>query len=215
MKIVLDSVSKYFYDGKKKQYVFKNINYEFQQKKSYSIVGESGSGKSTLLHLLGKIDTPNEGKVEIVEKAENQDNFAFIFQEHNLISELSIWENIALPKIISNTAVYEAKQEAWDLLKSFDLIDKKDFFTYQLSGGQRQKVAILRAIISKPAFIIADEPTANLDKKSAENILETLLEVHKNYKIGLIISSHDPNVFSRTSYQIKIQEKDLVEEKNS
>lgn len=199
---------KSFWQGEKELKVLSGINIEFEQGRSYAITGASGSGKSTLIHILGGLDKPSSGSIFI----DNADIFSlnqkdkekllseklgFVFQFHYLIKELSVLENIILPGLILGKTKAVAIQKAKKLLKKVDLLDKADSYPTELSGGQLQRVSILRAIFNEPAFLIADEPTGDLDASNAQIITDLLLECKDEWGMGLIICTHDKAVYER------------------
>jgi lipoprotein-releasing system ATP-binding protein len=199
------NLSKRFKQGTQEITVLKDINAIFVQKKSYAITGISGSGKSTFMHILAGLDYPTAGAVvfndtslQTLSAAQREQflnkSIGLVFQSAYLIKELSVTENIIIPGLISGLTRNECEKKAIDLLKKIDLLDKKDSKIGELSGGQQQRVAIARALFNEPAFLIADEPTSNLDLATGKNIIDLLLLCHKELNMGIIISSHDEYV---------------------
>ena len=208
IKLISKDLFKSFFQGDKKLNVLNGINYEFEKGQSYAIIGASGSGKSTLMHLLGGLDNPDSGSVYFdkhnifkFEQKEKEaflnNNLGFVFQFHYLIKELSVLQNIILPGLISGKSKKDCVQKAVSLLKKLDLDDKIDSYPTELSGGQLQRVSILRAIFNKPSFLLADEPTGDLDANNARIITDLLLSCQKEWGMGLIICSHDKAVYER------------------
>jgi lipoprotein-releasing system ATP-binding protein len=198
-------LSKKFIQGKQEIIVLNNIDSMFMQEKSYAIAGISGSGKSTFIHLLAGLDTPTTGTVlfnNIVlqtlpafDKAQFLNkSIGLVFQSPHLIRELSVIENIILPGLISGHTKIDCEKRAVELLQKIELSQKKDSKIGELSGGQQQRVAIARALFNEPAFLIADEPTGNLDLATGKTIVNLLLSCHQEWGMGLIISSHDDYV---------------------
>ena len=223
-KLVVDGLKKDFLQGGKTLNVLKNVNAEFVQGGSYAIVGVSGSGKSTLLHLLGGLDVATSGKVlfnnqNIFEfRASKKDEFlnkhlGFIFQFHYLIKELTVLENIILMGLIKGENKKECEKKAKKLLQKVGLIDKISEYPTQLSGGQQQRVSILRAIFNKPSFLLADEPTGDLDAQNATDIVDLLLFCQKEWNTGLIICSHDSSVYSKMENIFRLDDGVLIKEK--
>ena len=168
-----------------------------------AVVGPSGSGKSTLLHIIGALDNPTSGAVsvngvDITNKSESAQadfrlrNIGFVFQSFNLIPNLLVWENVALPRLFGGESLRSAKADAVDLLTKVGLADRVDHRPHQLSGGQIQRVAIARALIMKPPIILADEPTGNLDSKSSGEIMSLLKELSDTGATSVVvIVTHD------------------------
>jgi lipoprotein-releasing system ATP-binding protein len=206
--IAVKNLIRNFDQGKKIIQVLRGINYEFQQKNTYSITGTSGSGKSTFLHLLGGLDTPTSGEVIISEKniatlkqkqkeeLLNQ-TLGFVFQFHYLINELTVLENITLVGEIKGMSKQKAAAHAQNLLESVGILDKANSYPDELSGGEQQRVSIVRAIFNKPQFLLADEPTGNLDAENAKAIVDLLLQCQSEWGMGIILCSHDKSVYER------------------
>lgn len=184
--------------------VLDNIQKIFMQGKTYAITGQSGVGKSTLLHLLAGLDTPTTGDVFFNDKSFNntsaqeraflQTKIGLVFQTPHLMKELSVIENICLPGFIANKDINYIKNYAQELLTIVGLADKTHAKPGELSGGQQQRVVLARALINTPSFLLADEPTGNLDIKTGKKIIELLLSCCIKKNIGIIVSSHDPYV---------------------
>ena len=195
--IAVKNLIRNFDQGKKIIQVLRGINYEFQQKNTYSITGTSGSGKSTFLHLLGGLDTPTSGEVIISEKniatlkqkqkeeLLNQ-TLGFVFQFHYLINELTVLENITLVGEIKGMSKQKAAAHAQNLLESVGILDKANSYPDELSGGEQQRVSIVRAIFNKPQFLLADEPTGNLDAENAKAIVDLLLQCQSEWGMGMV-----------------------------
>ncbi len=201
-------LKKSFGRGSRKLDVLRGVDVEFEQGKSYAITGASGSGKSTLLHLLGGIDEPTSGDVyfdnmSIFKFSSKQkdlflnQNVGFIFQFHYLIKELTVLENIMLMGLIKGEKKDFCEKRAIKLLNLIGLKDKIKSYPTQLSGGQQQRVSVLRAIFNNPKFLLADEPTGNLDAENAQNVIELLLKLKREFNMGIILCSHDSEVYSK------------------
>ena len=173
-----------------------------------ALQGPSGSGKTTLLNLLGLLDEPDEGTLRIEGRdgeslSENarsdlrRDRFGFVFQTFNLIPVLSAEENVAYPMVIAGTSPRERASRAKDLLSAVGLADKLTVRPDLLSGGQRQRVAIARALANRPAIVFADEPTANLDSRTAEEILDLMRKINEESSVAFLFATHDPRVVAR------------------
>lgn len=196
--------------------VLKNVSVSIKEGEFVAILGPSGSGKSTLMHILGLLDKPTSGKVVINDvdvSTLNDDEVSrirsefvgFVFQQFNLINKLTILENVLLPTIYARKKFdYDPKTRALELLTRFGIGNKAYSFPNKISGGQQQRVAIARALIMKPSFILADEPTGNLDTKTGNTILDLLQELNKKDKITVIIVTHEADVAKRARRQIKV-----------
>ncbi|MCK4517148.1 ABC transporter ATP-binding protein [Candidatus Babeliales bacterium] len=210
------NISKQYLQAKAPLPVLKNISVSFEQGKTYAITGVSGSGKSTLLHIMGGLDAPNSGDVffdeqnfyklraRAKEKLLNS-SVGFVFQFHYLINELTVLENIYLVGLIRGEKKPIAIERAKKLLDHVGLLDKAEQHPFQLSGGEQQRVSILRAIFNKPKFLLADEPTGNLDADNAQLIVDFLLECQKEWNMGLIICSHDKAVYERMETVLELK----------
>lgn len=197
-----------FGEKEKTQEVLRGITIAFDQGESYAITGVSGSGKSTFLHLLGGLDTPTSGTVLFNDanlsttRKETLLNtqLGFVFQFHYLLNELSVTENIMLMGLIKGNSKTDCQEHARELLNHMGLSDKAQSFPYQLSGGEQQRVSIARAVFNKPAFLLADEPTGNLDTANAKQIVTFLLNCQKEWNMGIILCSHDKAVYGRMNH---------------
>ncbi len=196
-----------------------HIDLTIQKGEFTAIVGASGSGKSTLLHLLGGVDTPTEGQVII--DGENiydlkdekrsilrRRKIGFIFQTYNLIPVLTVKENIVMPVLLDGNKVDD--KEVDDLIELLGLTERKNHLPNQLSGGQQQRVAIGRAVINKPAIIIADEPTGNLDKKNSEEIMALLTKAVKETGQTLVLVTHEMDIAAMADRIIHLEDGSIV-----
>ncbi len=186
----------------------KNINLEFREGEFTAIVGPSGSGKTTFLNVIGGLDKPTEGSVaiddvDISSMKESQlfdfrlNHIGFVFQAYNLIPVLTAMENTSFIMLLQKRPKKEMEERAREMLEQVGLSDKMNVRPSQLSGGQQQRVAVARALASKPDFVLADEPTANLDTESAFNLLDIMARLNKEENITLIFSTHDQRVIER------------------
>jgi len=186
----------------------KDVNLEIEEGEFTAIIGPSGSGKTTLLNMIGGLDKPTEGKIfigdtEITGLKDSQlidfrlHNIGFVFQSYNLIPVLTAKENVSFIMLLQKAGKKEMDERATELLKQVGMEDKIDVRPSKLSGGQQQRVAVARALATRPKFILADEPTANLDTKSAFNLLNIMANLRMEEKITLLFSTHDQRVIER------------------
>lgn len=206
--IYCENIAKTYQDGQLETQVLTDINLTIQPGERVAIVGSSGSGKSTLLHLLGGLDTPSRGEISVLGKSlatlsvsalsklRNQ-SLGFVYQFHHLLPEFSAAENVAMPLIIGGQKPALAKQQAEDLLKQVGLGHRLDHKPSELSGGERQRAALARALISRPACLLADEPTGNLDHRTAEGIFALMMQLNKEFNTALVIVTHDMTLAAR------------------
>jgi len=193
------NLKKTFFQGEEPLTVLKDVTIKFEQGKTYAITGASGSGKSTFLHLIGGLDSPTSGSVNFNNQniVKSRSSLGFVFQFHYLINELTVLENISLMGLIHNKRKQDCIEKAKKLLEQFGLSDKANNHPFQLSGGEQQRVSILRAIFNQPDFLLADEPTGNLDSNNAKQIVDFFLKCKKDWNMGLVICSHDKDVYGR------------------
>ncbi len=213
--IEVKNLCKVYGSGEAKVEALKDINLEIEQGEFIAIVGPSGSGKSTLLHLLGGVDKPTSGEViikgESVYKLKEKElsvlrrrKIGFVFQFFNLIPVLTAEENIEMPVLLDGGKI--DKEYLEDLLKLLGLENRRKHHPSELSGGQQQRVSIGRALANKPAVILADEPTGNLDSQNSKEILELLKYSAKKYKQTLILITHDINIARAADRVITIED---------
>ena len=188
--------------------VFQNLAFELEQGVFAAVMGPSGVGKSTLLHLLGGIDRPDAGRVEIFgvsieelspkERARfRNDRIGFVFQFHHLLAEFTAEENVAFPHRIAGVSAREARERAAALLERVGLADRRLHMSRALSGGEQQRVAIARALARSPSLLLADEPTGNLDAESARTVFDLLAELHRERGMTTILVTHNPDLAKR------------------
>ncbi|NQZ53404.1 MAG: lipoprotein-releasing ABC transporter ATP-binding protein LolD [Piscirickettsiaceae bacterium] len=220
------NLAKRFADGSLETDVLRNVNLSVNKGDRLAIVGSSGSGKSTLLHLLGGLDEPTSGSVEIhgqdistlsvnaLSKLRNQ-SLGFVYQFHHLLPEFTALENVAIPLVIGGLNPKIAHQQAEDLLSKVGLSHRLIHKPSELSGGERQRAALARALITQPDCLLADEPTGNLDHRTAQSIFNLILELNESLGTALIIVTHDPQLASQMDRVLTLQDGTLEDLKSS
>jgi putative ABC transport system ATP-binding protein len=206
-----------------------NVDLQIDKGEFTAIVGPSGSGKTTLLNLIGGLDKPTSGKIFVdgtdisTYKEDELINFrlhhiGFVFQAYNLIPVFTAKENVEFIMLLQNIPKEERERRAIDFLDAVGLKDRINNFPTELSGGQQQRVAVARALASTPSFVLADEPTANLDSVSAESLLDLMEELNEKHKMTFIFSTHDEKVIRRAHRIIQLRdgriEKDIITKNN-
>ncbi|MBI3640131.1 MAG: ABC transporter ATP-binding protein [Thaumarchaeota archaeon] len=216
------NVDKIFGEGETAVYALKNVSFSIKKGEFILIVGSSGSGKSTLLNMIGLLDRPTNGQVFIdgIDPSNLNDNqissfrnskLGFIFQFSNLLSDLTVLENVLLPRQIQGTDV-KATEEAKILLKTVGLESQMNKYANKVSGGQAQRVAICRALINKPAIVLADEPTGNLDSVSAQTTVQLMKSLNRKLGHTFIVVTHDRPQFGDVDKIITIKDGRIVDD---
>tara|TARA_B100000945_G_scaffold104624_1_gene82823 strand:+ start:1199 stop:1879 length:681 start_codon:yes stop_codon:yes gene_type:complete len=201
-KIECNNVSKSFIVNNESLLVLKKINLSITENLNIAISGKSGAGKSTLLHIMAGLDTPSSGSIEYNKKnlseMKNKEiskirllNFGFVYQFHHLLEDLTIEENIQMPLMLNNNLNKSTRVKTTEIMKYLDIYDRKDHLPWKLSGGEKQRAAIARALINNPKFLFLDEPTGNLDHENAKHIHDLLIEMSNSRGIALITATHD------------------------
>jgi len=218
MKVLeLRNVHKIYNSSEVKVHAVNGVSIDFDEGEFAAIVGPSGSGKTTLLNMIGGLDQPTEGEI-IVNKVNlaaykssqlidfRMKNIGFVFQSYNLIPVLTAAENVEFIMNLQKWPKKEREERTMELLKAVGLGDRANSRPSKLSGGQQQRVAVARALASKPRFILADEPTANLDSKSTETLIEIMENLNREENITFIFSTHDARVVKRARRVITIED---------
>ncbi|BDG05037.1 ABC transporter ATP-binding protein [Anaeromyxobacter oryzae] len=199
----------------------KCVTFEIPRERFAMIVGPSGSGKTTLLNLIGLIDVPTSGRLEVCGEdvgalADNaltdfrSRNIAFIFQSFNLLPVLTAYENVEYPLLLIGVKQKERRERTMAVLESVGLSDKRHHRPNQLSGGQKQRVAVARALVKRPALVLADEPTANLDSRTGAEITALMRKMQTEHKVSFVFSTHDPQLISHADDTFVIRDGELV-----
>jgi putative ABC transport system ATP-binding protein len=202
----------------------RDVTCNIEKQEFMAIVGPSGSGKTTLLNIIGGLDKPTSGKVVIdgidlstMPQSKLVDyrlgHIGFVFQAYNLIPVFSARENVEFIMLLQGVNKKEREDRAIDLLKQVGLSERINSRPAQLSGGEQQRVAVARALASRPVFVLADEPTANLDTESAESLLDLMEELNDKYDMTFIFSTHDARVMRRARRIVSLQDGKIIEDK--
>ena len=215
--ITIHNIQKIYQAGSISVKALLNVNLTIEKGEFTAIVGPSGSGKTTLLNLIGGLDAPTHGEIKIndtliTKLPENElidfrlHHIGFVFQSYNLIPVLTAKENVEFLMLLQHQDEEKRNKRALQLLKAVGLEDQIHKKPNEMSGGQQQRVAVARALASKPSFILADEPTANLDSKSSDNLLDIMYQLNQKEGITCIFSTHDPRVIAKAKRVITIED---------
>ncbi|MFQ1012461.1 lipoprotein-releasing ABC transporter ATP-binding protein LolD [Gilliamella apicola] len=207
------NLCKTYNEGKMVTEVLKNVSFDIYSKSLLAIIGSSGSGKSTLLHLLGGLDKPTSGEIIFKSQQLNQlsekekahlrnQEIGFVYQFHHLLPDFTALENVAMPLLISGAKPNDAKNRAMAMLESVNLVKRANHRPSELSGGERQRVAIGRALINNPALVMADEPTGNLDKTTADSIFDLLISLNRDHGTAFLVVTHDLELANKLDNQL-------------
>jgi lipoprotein-releasing system ATP-binding protein len=212
----VEGLQKVYRTGKHDLVIFDELSFEVRAGEALAIVGESGSGKSTLLHLLGALDRPTAGKVwfggtdlnslndEAAATFRNRE-LGYVWQFHYLLPEFSALENVAMPLLITGTPTAQAHKQAEAWLSQVGLLDRAEHRPGELSGGEQQRVALARALIAKPKILMADEPTGDLDGKTAEAVMELILRLHREHGLTSLLVTHNLDFAARCDRVLRIR----------
>lgn len=215
------NLSKTFQDAEKDLRVLQEVNFTVPENKLIAIMGSSGSGKSTLLHLLGGLDVQTTGEVfwcdknidELNEKQKcrlRNKHLGFVYQFHHLLPEFTALENVMMPLLIGGIKVSKARATAIDFIKKVFLYDRKYHKISELSGGERQRIAIVRSLVMQPKCVLADEPTGNLDAKTADQVLQVMCDLKNELGTSFVIVTHDLNLVKKTQVNYSLENGKLV-----
>ncbi|HOM18819.1 MAG TPA: ABC transporter ATP-binding protein [Thermoguttaceae bacterium] len=220
--LIVENLTKQFPTRAGPLEVLRGISFQMDRGDTLAVVGPSGSGKSTLLHILGALEPPSSGRVVLdgVDPAQlppkelaafRNQKIGFVFQDACLLPQCTVLENVLIPTLARGSAPPEAIERAKELLDRVGLSDRLSSRPGELSGGQRQRVALARALINRPLLLLADEPTGNLDRTTAEQITELLLELHRQERMILIVVTHSLRL-ARRMHQVRQLDQGLLQE---
>ena len=219
--LVVSNLAKSFSASPEALTVLRDVSLEVSAGESLAIVGPSGSGKSTLLQILGTLDRPDHGMVNIngvnpfeLDESElaqfRNQHVGFVFQDHHLLPQLSVLENVLVPALASGNSSSEHQSHACELIESVGLAERQNHLPSELSGGERERVAIARSLLMRPSLILADEPTGNLDRNTADTVSELLLELQQTSGAILIAVTHSDKLADSMQYRKELLDGQLV-----
>ena len=220
--IMAENIRKDYQTGEISIKALKGLSFEIEPASFISFVGPSGSGKTTLLNLIGCLDKPTEGKLTVagtdvlhLDRKQSASfrgsNIGFIFQDFNLIPVLTVYENVEYPLLmVQNVPAVEREKRVAALLDAVGMADQKDKYPDQISGGQKQRVAVARALVTNPKLVLADEPTANLDHKTAYMVIELMKKMRDEFKTTFIFSTHDQKIVGEAEILYTLEDGELT-----
>ena len=223
--IKMENVTKIYHTGEISVTALQNINLEIDKGSFISFIGPSGSGKTTLLNLIGCLDKPTEGdiivndvKINLLDRKNGAkfrgDSLGFVFQNFNLVPVLTVYENVEYPLLmVKNVPASERRTRVLDLLEKVNMLDQKNKYPNQISGGQKQRVAVARALVTNPSVVLADEPTANLDHKTALKVIDIMRQMKKELGTTFIFSTHDPKIVGNAEIVYTLEDGKIVNSK--
>lgn len=215
-----EQLSKYYNDGNHRIEVFKDLDFTIAAGETVAVIGASGAGKSTLLHLLGGLDQVSDGRIFLKQhdlsklsankrgRLRNR-HLGFVYQFHHLLPEFSALENVMMPLLVGGVDKVKARRQAMEILQQVGLEQRQTHRPAQLSGGERQRTAIARAMVTRPDCILADEPTGNLDEKTAKSVMDTFIQLNKERNTSLVLVTHDMQIARQMQSIYELKHGDL------
>jgi len=225
--VEIDNISKDYQVGEVQVQALSNVTLSIEEAAFVSFVGPSGSGKTTMLNLIGCLDKPTKGKIAVDGKQVNDLDrkqgadfrgsvFGFIFQAFNLFPVLTVYENVEYPLVmIKNEPASNRKEKVLKVLEAVGMLEQQNKRPDQISGGQKQRVAVARALVTRPKLVLADEPTANLDRKTAVNVIRLMRDMRDKFKTTFIFSTHDPGIMEEAEIIHTLEDGRLIRSKHS